>query len=1068
MYNFSLNKEKIRSTNKPPTILSIPDENYNVEKGQIPFTDEFRKSISILHKITSTFDFLGKYTNFDCINFTVNEKPLLPPEQRKIKTLSEAYSHENTKELLHLNNLIKTLFETTTDTWKETYEIMNKFVHEDTKNISFALRLLNIFFDKRPKYCFSAFGILHNLILNNPDLRPEINKFIHDFHMNNNFIESFFVHCQYPSNIFEDETNEDQNAKEEKEYEIPKNILYNNVAKNLIIEDDLEKFQQIIESPDKFDFNYHALECYEYLPGRYLHLTSLDDPKYDDFFSRGINIFEKYLLRYLPDFTIIDFAAFYGSIKCFKYFLLNNAKIFPRICKYAIAGGNFEIIQLLEQNNQNFSDCFDISVSYHRYEISDWILLHYPNQNENFGDALSSFNIQALTFYLFNCNDEIIKSKVFGYSIKNSLFANNYALPNFLIKNGSNVNYKYSISRFYDFQLSLLYFIFESPDLNMELVKYLIENGADPSECLGQYCMRKEIDYDFVKYLLSKGADPNIELILMFESEIKPIYQSVFSCLCENPLNKHDLIKLLLENGADIDKAPKDNPSPFYVICSNRDIPMDLVQLFIDKATNLNPIFQTKNHSKSLIYHLCKIYVLSTNQKEKERIIQIIKILIEKGADCNQGDLSPIYALSKSNKVDFDLVKYLLCHGAKINYGHFSVFLGLLQNRPIQKDNIEQFLSLGADINYGILSPITMLLREERPELQHQTMFYLINPNLDQDKDKNKLFKNRSKTPFRPFEKIGVHYIEKSSMLLTLPSRSKLPSCHESKTSNKTNQINNSLQEPIPLSKANLELIKFFIGKGANLNMESEGAKFDLLKISVRYIITTPLVALCSSPFVCIELLDLFLSHGADIKYVSQHLKTICQNEYITINLLTYLYDHGLDLTIEGEAIVTELCQRRYENNEELILFFCEHGVSPIVDSNSLDKILHLGDKILKYLSKSEQLKLFNYACRSDIVLLQKLLLNGLDPNTDYLLLRACSLIDVKDQAIIYLLCYGADVNQTKDSETPLSILCEHISKYTFSKVKILIQNGAKVDEKCIERARNIDESYVDYLRQYM
>ena len=46
--------------------------------------------------------------------------------------------------------------------------------------------------------------------------------------------------------------------------------------------------------------------------------------------------------------SLIDFCCFFGSLKCFKYLLLNKGKITEKTLKYSIAGGNQEIINILQ------------------------------------------------------------------------------------------------------------------------------------------------------------------------------------------------------------------------------------------------------------------------------------------------------------------------------------------------------------------------------------------------------------------------------------------------------------------------------------------------------------------------------------------------------------------------------------------------------------------------------------------------------------------------------------------------------------------------------------------------
>ena len=52
--------------------------------------------------------------------------------------------------------------------------------------------------------------------------------------------------------------------------------------------------------------------------------------------------------------SLIDFCCLYGSLKCFKYLLLNKCEITEKTLKYSIAGGNQEIIVILQQYEHSF------------------------------------------------------------------------------------------------------------------------------------------------------------------------------------------------------------------------------------------------------------------------------------------------------------------------------------------------------------------------------------------------------------------------------------------------------------------------------------------------------------------------------------------------------------------------------------------------------------------------------------------------------------------------------------------------------------------------------------------
>lgn len=97
-----------------------------------------------------------------------------------------------------------------------------------------------------------------------------------------------------------------------------------------------------------------------------------------------------WMLRFKP--TGMQIAAFFGSIRCFKFYILHNANPQKRagsigcfggsdgfdgmpLTYFSIAGGNAEIIHLTEQIGCNFySDVLFSSIIFHRYQIFEWLI----------------------------------------------------------------------------------------------------------------------------------------------------------------------------------------------------------------------------------------------------------------------------------------------------------------------------------------------------------------------------------------------------------------------------------------------------------------------------------------------------------------------------------------------------------------------------------------------------------------------------------------------------------------------------------------------------------------------
>lgn len=76
------------------------------------------------------------------------------------------------------------------------------------------------------------------------------------------------------------------------------------------------------------------------------------------------------------ELTLSDLAAFYGSVKCFKFLMLQHADL-SKSGKFAIFGGNNEIIRLIEQDGNGMTDLFYCAIKYHHYELFNWLLLNH-------------------------------------------------------------------------------------------------------------------------------------------------------------------------------------------------------------------------------------------------------------------------------------------------------------------------------------------------------------------------------------------------------------------------------------------------------------------------------------------------------------------------------------------------------------------------------------------------------------------------------------------------------------------------------------------------------------------
>lgn len=114
--------------------------------------------------------------------------------------------------------------------------------------------------------------------------------------------------------------------------------------------------------------------------------------------------------------TLLETAALFGSIKCFKFLVMNDEKISENVCKFAVMGGNIEIIHLCENEGLKFDDCLIHAVQYHRFEIFEWLNYHFTYKELKLDKCLYYFNEPIFYLYIENGTD-INQCGEFGVTI---------------------------------------------------------------------------------------------------------------------------------------------------------------------------------------------------------------------------------------------------------------------------------------------------------------------------------------------------------------------------------------------------------------------------------------------------------------------------------------------------------------------------------------------------------------------------------------------------------------------------------------------------------------------------
>ena len=151
-----------------------------------------------------------------------------------------------------------------------------------------------------------------------------------------------------------------------------------------IFDDDINKFQELFNS----------------LPDELMN--------YVDHFKK------EFFLREFPLFSFeieqINAAALFGSVNCFKFMMMNDIEITNNTCQYAVAGGNNEIIHLCEQKELKFTDCLEVAIEFHHFDIYEWLTMHFEYEEVSPRTHISSMN-EPLFYSYISKNPEFQKDK---------------------------------------------------------------------------------------------------------------------------------------------------------------------------------------------------------------------------------------------------------------------------------------------------------------------------------------------------------------------------------------------------------------------------------------------------------------------------------------------------------------------------------------------------------------------------------------------------------------------------------------------------------------------------------
>lgn len=289
---------------------------------------------------------------------------------------------------------------------------------------------------------------------------------------------------------------------------------------------------------------------------------------------------------------LIQVAAFYGSIRCFRYLLLQHADTFLKsrdgytLVQYAIAGGDIEIVRICDQNQCNFSDSLHFAAMFHRFPLFQWI-----NQNKIYDLSLRNSEGDSILY--------------------TTISTDNYRILDYCLKYGLNPNEED------DIKMTLLHYA-----VNLRRTGCVMVLLAQPTidvNAMTTYNMTplhvaiKNQSKEIVEALLSHE---DINVNIRAEHEMSPLHLAVEA-------ESYEIVNLLLNHqGIDINAKNDERSTPLTLAIKKNLIDISkLIKRYIGMSSPNRPCTAMPCFERPLsgLSRTCPRPRTSVNTKQSQR-----------------------------------------------------------------------------------------------------------------------------------------------------------------------------------------------------------------------------------------------------------------------------------------------------------------------------------------------------------------------------------------------------------------------------------------------------------------
>lgn len=322
-----------------------------------------------------------------------------------------------------------------------------------------------------------------------------------------------------------------------------------------------------------------------------------------------------------------------------------------------------------------------------------------------------------------------------------------------------------------------LYEIVQKDYIDLEIVKFLVENVPSTKEKLfSTLCKQDDFTLEVAKYMVEKKAD--------FNSTSKGCYkQSLFHNICQWSGNLK-IIKLLIENSADIEYTSCTKQYPLHFLCNNARTNLDTVKFFVEeKGVSIEKIEQDEN---TLFTHIVKHPTFD---------IKVIRYLLEQKAETNliteTGDSMALWeyickTAERNKPYSLELADILLESNDIDIHITFSSGMIRVKNYDIFVDRATKYIYDSREMVFGFLCSLKVLNKEKKLIFPKVLAKYIIKNSLLED-----LMDLCGKVTISSIEDENINYVSSFADIALPDNRAKLKLL---KKENKNDELKSFLQ----------------------------------------------------------------------------------------------------------------------------------------------------------------------------------------------------------------------------------------------------------------------------------